>query len=245
MPRALTITCPGGALWKNGLVTPLLAAVPGAITFPTALFLSGQDVYVAGQYRDPVTELPVATYWKNGTPVTVGVSTYSELTSIWVQGSEVYLAGVDGACQYWKNDQITPLQSASGGPYPDAIAVTASGDVLVAGQDWDANGTSVAVLWTNGVPAFLPDTAQGSVATSLAVAGGTIVVGGMVSNGSADVATVWKNGVRTTLARPRPIATSGAWPWTGATCTPRATRGIGRPIGRTPPWSPWRPRTRS
>jgi hypothetical protein len=75
------------------------------------------------------------------------------------------------------------------------LAFTACGrrshaiDVYVAG--YESDGTLVAKLWKNGAPQPLSDTANGSIATAVAVDGRDVYVAGCSSLGI----TVWKNGV--------------------------------------------------
>jgi hypothetical protein len=75
-------------------------------SYSTSIFVSGSDVYVAGNESSEINKK--ALYWKNGQKVylTDGRE-YSEAYSIFVSGSDVYVAGTNG---YWKNGQKVELK---------------------------------------------------------------------------------------------------------------------------------------
>lgn len=191
-----------GVLWQNGLPTPLAGAAPGNLIDLQAIALSGGDVYLAGQ-DDYNGVHGCATYWKNGTRVPVGDgANRSALVAICVQGADVYTAGTDGndACT-WKNTTRTLLGANLGTTLPAALAVAPDGKVLVAGAVAPGTGFWEAALWQDGVPTLLPTTSlKGSRATAMALSGTDVYVAGMVSNGTVDIATLWKNGVATALS---------------------------------------------
>jgi hypothetical protein len=168
------------------------------------------DVYVAG-YEVNGSNLDIAKYWKNGTPVTLGGGTYgSWATSIFVSGSDVYVAGREGSAthdiaKYWKNGIAVPLTDGTGDGYASSIFVDGN-DVYVAGTESLASG--VATYWKNGVPVDLTDGTNSAFAWSIFVSGTDVYVAGYeykttqvgpnqyVEN---PVAKYWKNGVPTEL----------------------------------------------
>lgn len=112
------------ALWKNGVAIPLASPNP---TYKEgrawAVTISGSDVYVAGYtYEKLGSDTTVATYWKNGSPVTLGLG---RATGICVLGSNVYVSGDKYAGGgtfdpvYWKNGVLIPLPGSGG----EAVAI--------------------------------------------------------------------------------------------------------------------------
>jgi len=87
---------------------PLLIIVAGIASLMSACGSSAKvqppqppDVYVAG-YEVNGSNLDIAKYWKNGTPVILGAGTYgSWATSIYVSGSDVYVSGREGLLPGW------------------------------------------------------------------------------------------------------------------------------------------------
>ena len=72
------------SLWKNGTVTQLTNGVKQG--FATAVYVKGNNVYVAGIERDPATAFSVGKVWKNGavTNLTDGSGT-AEMNDIFVK----------------------------------------------------------------------------------------------------------------------------------------------------------------
>ena len=137
------------ALWKNG----------EAQTFPTtsyytesmSVFVSEGDVYVAGDVSDDTYK---ATLWTNGTPTTIHHER-SYVYSVYVSGSDVYIAGFiglnnsyeaqDNRAVVWKNGEVqilSDVQSQTGG-----VSVYGD-DVYVAGRIIE--DLERAALWKNG-----------------------------------------------------------------------------------------------
>lgn len=111
------------------------------------------DVFVAGSQNNSAHAL--ATYWKNGTAVTLSVEE-SALASIFVSGNDVYAAGYERIsnlqlAKYWKNGAKTTL-----GTYESsANTIFVNGnDVHVGG--WEINnGFDNARYWKNGTGAWM------------------------------------------------------------------------------------------
>ena len=200
----------GGAVyWKNGAMVRLAKNAAA-----NSIFVSGEDVYVAGAMNDSVV------YWKNGTPSHLAAS--GTATSIFVSGSDVYVAAnVDSSGTpfinqynrptlhptYWKNStRITLSDDGS------ARSIFVSGtDVYVAGSD-DYNAFHVPTYWKNQVPTHLQHQPVSTydyyyeygVCSSIFVSGADVYLSGTESyiEGSgwgASGGNYWKNGKATIL----------------------------------------------
>ncbi|WP_053003971.1 FKBP-type peptidyl-prolyl cis-trans isomerase N-terminal domain-containing protein [Sphingobacterium sp. Ag1] len=98
--------------WKNGQEIILSTGTGRYATRSTrSIFVSGNDVYVAGMSTDPNTGESMAVYWKNGQEVVLAKGpTFTQALAIAVSGSDVYVAGENSNRKvYWKNGQETNL----------------------------------------------------------------------------------------------------------------------------------------
>jgi len=188
----------GATLWVNGVASNLSTPMdtsPGSDTL-SGVAVAGTDVYVSGtvDYGDFGA---TAVFWKNGVATSLGPGATN---GICVQGTDVYVLSTGP--DYWKNGTLHGLGSTSGASTPRAIAVTAAGDVLVAGV-MVQNNIMVATLWTNGVPKPLSDGVTPAAAAGLAVSGNDVYVAGWIWTGEyTSNAVYWKNGVDAALATP-------------------------------------------
>ena len=177
--------------WSNNKPTYLTNEGSG-----NAIFVAGKDVYVAGNKNNN------ATYWKNGTAVTLD-GAYSIGLSIYVSPSDVYTAGYKvnngyRAAMYWKNGVATNLTDPNDTLDCEANSVfVAGGDVYVAG----GIGTTAA-YWKNGTLTRLTPGSSNAVANSIYVAGNDVYVAGTADS----VATYWKNGVPVPLTAITPYS---------------------------------------
>ncbi len=190
-----------GEYWKNGAPTLLPDTAGSTINAVTsAIFVSGNDVYVGGMFNyPPVSTVPwtgpagdyplagyVAAYWKNGAPVRLpGTGSfgggggfynndYSDYVSgLTVSGNDVYVSG--GSHQYQMGNPAT---------------------------------YQFARYWKNGVPTLLTgnllDSSGGAItaypsATGICVVGNDVYVAGYENSGTASRALYWKNGIPTYL----------------------------------------------
>lgn len=187
----------GGALWTNGIASPLTDPGDTAYTWnqASAIAVSGSDVYVAGAH-DANGPGSTATYWKNGVPVHLGAGT---LCAVCVSGSDVYVAGNTDGAKYWKNGEAFGLGSLTGSATVTGMALSGSGDVLVSGIEY-RNGVPVALLWRNGVPAALSDGVTGAAAEAVAVSGTDVYVAGYSISGQESTPAYWKNGTLNLLS---------------------------------------------
>ena len=88
----------GPGYWKNGSFVNLF---PDTLT-TTAIFVSGNDVYVAGFVRTRTTGISsAALYWKNDSLIMLtDGSDLAVTTSIFVSGNDVYVAGLENKGPY-------------------------------------------------------------------------------------------------------------------------------------------------
>ena len=166
---------------------------------------------------ETVGNLYKAVYWKNGTITHLDSGSYgARAFGIAAANGHVYVAGFTGSST--GNDVATlwtdgvPLALTSSNVYGVATAVTVSdGDIYVAGYEDNifANPfNSKAEYWKNGTRVVLASTSTGAETAAIAVEGADIYVAGTVtghvqtgpsSYTNEPIATVWKNGVATSL----------------------------------------------
>ncbi len=158
-----------------------------------------KDVYIAGYLNNGTTNL--ATFWKNGIPTSFPSSTASFSNSIYVSGTDVYVAGEekDGSgndiATLWKNGVATILSPGATRSMGNSVCVAGS-DVYVAGYtNYGSNPNPT--IWKNGVETIL-STTTGDVYQVL-ISGTDVYVAGYLDNASGGEAVVWKNGVPATL----------------------------------------------
>ncbi|MDR0291171.1 MAG: hypothetical protein LBI06_09565 [Treponema sp.] len=163
-------------LWKNGSKINLSDGTYQSQA--NSVYVSGSDVYVAGIEEEAsgteaeYTYKRTAVLWKNGVKTTLSAnglyndvksSNYNEAKSVYVSGSDVYVAG--GGHPFailWKNGIETILGE---GGSANSVYVSGS-DVYVAGSATYENGSS-ATIWKNGVKIRLSDV-HGSTAMAVA-----------------------------------------------------------------------------
>lgn len=184
--------------WKNGTRENLTGDAVSA--FANSIFVSGNDVYVAG-YESNEQNNAVAILWKNGIKQERTDGTYhAYANAVFVSGNDVYVVGRDdktssqGIAVLWKNGVEQKLSSE----VSHANSVYVSGDdVYVAGFAMVRKSGvwgyyTYATLWKNGVPQRLTngDSALDD-ANSVFVYGDDVYVAGTVD----ERAVLWKNGV--------------------------------------------------
>ncbi len=197
--------------WKNGIPTVVGISDPDA--YATDIFVSGTDVYVVGNefFSNGVNYHWSAMLWKNGIPTTLAQTVtgggYAEASSVFVSGSDVYVAGfvrnisgTGAVVKLWKNGVATDL--TTGTTLAKGFDVFVSGtDVYVAGSEFNAAGKNIAKYWKNGIATSLSSVANHGEAQSIFVSGTDVYVSGNESaGGSIDYATLWINGIATTLS---------------------------------------------
>jgi hypothetical protein len=181
-------------LWKNsnGPVSLLASGTNGYEA--RAIAISGNDVYVGGEQND------TGRVWKNGVPLTLNNATRCYITSIAVDGTDVYAAGYTSGpvrIRYWKNGNDIDIPTA-GETFANAIAIS-NNDVYIAGSE-NSGSITVAKYWKNGVAVTLGNGVTHSQAHGIAIKGADVYVAGDVLNANfTSYATIWKNGQASTI----------------------------------------------
>jgi hypothetical protein len=163
-------------------------------------------VYVGGREDNPNGGWSIAKIWKNGiaTNLTDGFRN-AEVRSLQIIGSDIYALGEEdnnvgaGVPKYWKNGVANILNlSGSTLSYVRSIFVQGN-DVYVAGNirvTTDPNSNRRAVIWKNNQITYLSDGTTNADAFAVKVNGADVYVSGYNNN----KATLWKNGVATSLS---------------------------------------------
>lgn len=203
-----TLTLGGdvAVVWENGVPRPLTDRKGDASA--RAVFVYGEDVYVAGEVYTAARGCWDAVVWKNGVPQVLEAceTGNAQVTAMAVSNGDVYVTGY--VYQYtghpkvmaviWKNGVLTRLTDGSVGAIAEAVAVSGN-DVYVGGTVGNGvdNGVDrqIVTLWKNGVPQALPD-GEGSVnVCAVAVSDSAVYVAGTAFRGDAgNVAILWRNG---------------------------------------------------
>jgi hypothetical protein len=180
---------------KNSKIQPMTDT---ALNFgPTALALSGEDMYISGAALSADNAYQYAQYWKNGELI-FRESKPSNAMSVVVYNNDVYVGGyvyITGttlAACYWKNGERVNLTDGSANAVAWCVFVTdehvyASG--AIAGQ---------AVYWKDGVVTYLTHDNDGvlSLATCISVREPDVHAGGYDNGHPA----YWKNDVKQQIA---------------------------------------------
>ena len=201
-------------LWKNGK-TQILPTT-GSQAFAKSVFVSGDDVYVAG-FALNLQNKYVAMVWKNGIPQNLTNGIYSGYaTTVYVYEGDVYVAGWEYFEEYsyssiarlWKNGVSQNLQDSlayNGGA--EGVFVS-GGDVYIAGSKIWKNSkvlynfsASAIFVSNNDVYVVGCDTwKNGEIlynngGHSIFVQGNDVYVTGCAILNGKEIATLWKNGV--------------------------------------------------
>ena len=202
--------------WKNG--NKVILTDPSNLNLAesgSAIYVTGNDIYVAGASKNIDENLVTAVYWKNGvkTELTTGeTNTHSEAIAraIKVVGSDVYVIGsifYPGNSKYglnvyftvyWKNGVVTKLTDGSLNSNVTSLAIH-NNDIYVSGfvQNPSMNAYYRAVYWKNGNKVELSNGTTDAVARAIAVVNNDVHLVG-IEDGNA---VHWKNGVKQVLGR--------------------------------------------
>ncbi|MEJ1238017.1 hypothetical protein WBG78_07810 [Chryseolinea sp. T2] len=134
--------------WKNG---ERIKHIPeDANEMAEDIAVSGNDVYFAG-YKFDSDRRAHAKVWKNGvgTVLTRG-SVASVATEVEVVGSDIYLAGQNGTqAVYWKNGDITPLETGAVSRSDVSGMVIINSEVIISGRNYSDHYDG-SFLWKEG-----------------------------------------------------------------------------------------------
>lgn len=201
-----------GVYFRNGTLTGIVSKSTGIVTL-TGIYVSGQDIYVCGIID--VNGITAAAYWKNGieTDLTNGTKA-AGAWSIWVSGSDVYVAGGDNnGIEYWKNGNMVTVPVTGTFTQGSTYSVFVSGtDVYIAGTYIDGSSNQISAYWKNGVQVNL--TGNASSVNQIIVSGNDVYVAGQTYNNTTQnhAAAYWKNGIRVDLSDgTADIVTSGIY----------------------------------
>lgn len=166
--------------WKNGQSISLSNGAEAH-----SIFVSDDDIYVAGFGYEKDGSIPIAKYWKNGQGISLSDSTnYAKAHSVFVSDGDVYVAGYEGRiAKYWKNGQEVTLSDGTRFAVAKSIFVS-DNNVYTVGYDGN-----VAKYWKNGQEVTLNDKGY---AHSIFVSNNDVYIAGVVDEGKA-VAAYWKN----------------------------------------------------
>jgi hypothetical protein len=120
-------------------------------TPPTAMCVSGSDLYISGNKYDTVSQHYFGVYWKNGMMLDIQANNDATYASgIAVSGGDVYISGSInisgvGHASYWKNGQVHLLNDGTSPATTSGIAVSGT-DVYVSGMEG-----GIPKYWKNGI----------------------------------------------------------------------------------------------
>lgn len=193
--------------WKNGTVTSL--PTTGKASVASAVFISGKDVFIAGQEAmssatDANRQIKL---WKNGVLAkTITDGTKDAVASdLYVAGNDVYIAGVEfngtnNVAKVWKNGIPASLTDGTKEGVANSISVS-GGNVYVAGSEFDGMN-NVLKVWKNGVAQNLNSGAKSAEAYAVFVNNNDVYAAGEEQG----TAKFWKNGTATIVAGNSAIA---------------------------------------
>jgi hypothetical protein len=137
--------------------------------------------------------------------LTIALTTYENSVNPIDPPGTVYVAGyIDNGATVWRNGVAISLPGT--GAYASSVFVSGS-NIYVAGYEWNGKGQT-ATVWKNGVATSLTDGTltdgtYSAMANSVFVSGSDVYVAGYdvlyESNGTGQIAKIWKNGVATSL----------------------------------------------
>jgi hypothetical protein len=208
-------------VWKNGREHQCLGRY--ANDWANSVFVSGDDVYVAGTCSPPLND-DFGVIWKNG-KLDHGYVGGNKANSVFVVGDDVYVAGELGFLHYclspeqkdesnaetlcynkykyrnfavvWKNERDVQQRLNDGECWAAAYSVVvADDDLYVVGAEQNSTRINVATLWKNGEVKYrLSDGEHNAEAMCVFVAGESVYAAGYEEKKKdSHTAILWQNG---------------------------------------------------
>jgi hypothetical protein len=196
---------PAGGLWVNGKSTDLGLGDTAALSDILSVYVSGNDIYLAGFGVNSWADYGNNTYakiWKNGTITNLNSSPgYSRAVGATVAGQDVYIAWTETKANgynmavYNKNENRFVLDSVSADVSCQGICSSGS-DVYIAGNLFDTvSKKNLCVYWKNGSLINIPATNENNTyASGIVAAGNDVYVSGSAGLLNTSYAVYWKNG---------------------------------------------------
>jgi len=194
-----TIPC----YWKNGVRTDLDMGDFWNVGNGKDIFISGGDLFVAGDvtFSGCFAPCAVACYWKNGVRTELDKSN-SNASGISVSAGDVIVSGMFNSLPcYWRNGERNDLGIPDGFRFGRAQAISVfAGRIHVAGST-SQTSDSFPCVWSDGARCELNviDASLGGWAYSLQVDGDDVYVAGSSKTSTGTAPCYWKNGDRTDL----------------------------------------------
>ncbi|TYR32233.1 hypothetical protein FXV77_19745 [Sphingobacterium phlebotomi] len=191
-------------LWKNGKRSELRTPET-TYEEATAVFVSGEDVYVTGSYFLADGEKRIGVVWKNGDILMATDGKESTtFADIFVSGDDVYTVGHENTqggivSKYWKNGKAVTLSTADITTYAKSIVVDGA-DIYVLGyvDNLSTVGRSL-TLWKNGKADKLISGRSVIRGGKVVIENGDVYACGYEQVGSKYEPRFFKNGVKQPL----------------------------------------------
>ncbi|MDR2126441.1 MAG: Ig-like domain-containing protein [Prevotellaceae bacterium] len=204
-------------VWKNGVIHQKWTDGTKEVEV-RSIAVSGNNIYVAGAEKNEAGFFE-AVLWENGVKkrLTQGIDEDAYAYSVFASGNDVYVTGGEYfrfynsrkyAAVLWKNG-VKQILADTSIYHSEAHSVFVSGnDVYAAGQISsripDLNEWGLATVWKNGEMQKLTNAIDNTaIARSVFVLGNDVYVAGEEffpdGTSGANVATLWKNGVKQSL----------------------------------------------
>lgn len=191
--------------WKNGVLVSLPVLSDDVGGRAESIFISGDDVYLAGWVVDESGNFHLPCYWKNGQRVGLGMPgtcRSGAAHSLFVMNGDVYVSGTVLSESwvsfpgYWANGTWTELGKIDAGESGWTSGLFVDGrDVHVCGATCNTDNEAVPCIWTNGVRLDLPASPDSRALKVQVFAGDVYVVGNDGSKGPC----YWKNNAMVNL----------------------------------------------
>ncbi|MGG5486518.1 T9SS type A sorting domain-containing protein [Gaetbulibacter sp. PBL-D1] len=191
-------------LWVDGVAQSLTNGSNSSSA--NSVFVSDGDVYVVGYENNGSKD--VAKYWKNGNEfVLTDGGQDARANGIFVTGGDVYVVGYETVsldstswpvAKIWVNGVPSSLSGLESNAYS---VFKKNNQVYVTGYAM-YQGDQRVIYWMNGSGQFINLPSNNGVGQSIYVSGALpdVYIAGYESNGTHNVAKLWKNGVQQILS---------------------------------------------